>query len=506
MAVTPVKALRQLAVPAIIAVVGIGSRDPSFSLLVLPVVVGVAALAGLLPWLTTAFTVRDGQLRVRRGLLNRTTVTANLDRVRSVDLEANLLHRVLGLARVTIGTGVDDTRIELDALDRDRAEELRRFLLQRRAAVAHESAEPVPAGPVAGPPAPPAPVEEPVEEPVVELARIDWSWLRFAPLNLARLVLVAGAVGVVSQVAEDLPLVDWTRSAWVWVAAQALAVVIPVAVVLAVVGWVLLSVTAYVVQWWDLRLVRGGSPAAGTLRLTAGLFTTRSTSVELARVRGLRQSRPGLMRLAGGAELATYATGVEKGVTSVLPPCPREVTERVSADLLGDVAPMTVDLVPHGPRARRRLRTQSLLSTATLAVLGVGGGVLLDWVGPLPWLVPALVVADGVASVVAAELRYRHLGHALTRHHLVTGGGTLSLRREVLERGGVIGWVVTQTFFQRRRGLATLVATTAAGPEKVVVPDLPLTTAVGLAHAATPGVLDEFVVPAAPPALRGRRA
>lgn len=488
MVVTPLKALRQIAVPAIIAIVGIGSRDPVFSLLVLPVVVVVAVLAGLLPWLTTGFVVRDSQLRVRRGLLNRSTVTVNLDRVRSVDLEAHLLHRALGLSRVTIGTGVDDTRIELDSLDRRQAEELRRFLLQRGAALP-------------GPPETPPPGTPPTAVPgagaalpgagagSVELARIDWSWLRFAPLSLARLVLLAGAIGVVSQFAEDLPLVDWTRSVWAWVLAQTLAVVVPVAVVLAVVGWVLLSVVAYVVQWWDLRLARDDD----TLRLTAGLLTSRSTSVELARVRGVRQTRPVLMRLAGGAELATYATGVENGVTAVLPPCPRDVTERVSSDLLEDPAPMTATLTRHGPQARRRLRMQALWSALAMLALGVGGGIALDWAGPLPWLVPALVLADGLASLVAAELRYRHLGHTLTAEHLVVGGGTLSLRREALQRSGIIGWVVTQGFFQRRRGLATLVATTAAGPESVTLSDVPLPVAVALARAATPGVLDEFV-------------
>ena len=32
--------------------------------------------------------------------------------------------------------------------------------------------------------------------PAVPLARIDWSWLRFAPFSLSRLVLVLGGLGV----------------------------------------------------------------------------------------------------------------------------------------------------------------------------------------------------------------------------------------------------------------------------------------------------------------------
>ena len=153
------------------------------------------------------------------------------------------------------------------------------------------------------------------------LARIDWSWLRFAPFSLGRLVIVAGALGLLSQVAEDLPV--WDRdtalSAWQWLTSFTLLVVVPVVAVGLLLGWLVVSVGGYVVQWWRFLLVRDG----GSLRLTHGLLTTRSITVEEARVRGVRLTEPALMRLVGGAELATLATGVEDGVTQVLPACPR---------------------------------------------------------------------------------------------------------------------------------------------------------------------------------------
>ena len=64
--------------------------------------------------------------------------------------------------------------------------------------------------------------------------------------------------------------------------------------------------------------------------------------------------------------------------------------------------------------------------------------------------------------------------------------------RTVLETDGIIGWVVTESWFQRRLGLADLVATTAAGAEKVVVHDVPRDRAIVLADTATPGVLDRL--------------
>ena len=101
--------------------------------------------------------------------------------------------------------------------------------------------------------------------------------------------------------------------------------------------------------------------------------------------------------------------------------------------------------------------------------------------------VAALAVGAGLA-----ESSYRHLGHRLTPAHLVVGGGLLSRRRTVLERDGVIGWVLTQTWFQRRAGLTSLVATTAGGPQSVTVLDVPEDAAVVLAHEALPDLVDQF--------------
>jgi putative membrane protein len=401
-------------------------------------------------------------------VLRRTVVTAPLDRVRSVDLESSLLHRFLGLTTVTIGTGVDETRIELDSLSTASADRLRVALL-RRADVTAAIPEPV------------APATRDAE---TELARVDWSWLRFAPFSLSRLVVLAAALGALSQLSDNLP-VDRLDDAWQWLASQALPVVLAGTALLCLVGWVVVSVGGYVLRWWDLRLVRHD----GNLRLTAGLFTTRSTSIEEARIRGVVLAEPLLLRAVGGADLSTLATGVGSGgVTTVLPPCPVDVAASVGTAVLGDGRPMTVPLRSHGPAARRRCH----LRAQRPAMVALGAVPVLWLLGAPAWTVgtaAAAAVALGLAGTVVGVMAYRHLGHALAPDHLVSGGGALQRTRTVLERDGIIGWVVRQSWFQRRSGLATLVATTAAGPERVVVVDVPLADAVRLADAATPGLL-----------------
>lgn len=485
----PVKVVGQFAVPAVVAFIGISSREDGMPWWAVPIGVVGAVVLGALPWLTTTYRLTATQFQVRSGIVNKKTSTAPLDRVRSVDLEASLLHRVLGLARVQVGTGVDEDRITLDAISRDAAAQLRGTLLARGRTAATTGPAPDPAHPDPAGAPPAVPLTPEAAEPVEVLATIDWSWLRFAPFSLSRLVLVAGAVGVLFQFGENLPFVDEESltTAWQWVRGIALALVVLVTLVSGLVGWVLVAVTGYVVQWWDLRLTRDH----GSLHQTAGLFTTRSITVEEKRVRGVELTEPVLLRAVGGAQLATLATGVGAGgVTQVLPPCPRTVATGVGDRILTSPEPLSVPLTGHGPAARRRrwvrkVRVALLVPAATVwPVVHFG----------LPWWLPVVV---GVVAVLlgglVAESAYRHLGHAATAEHLVVGGGDLTRVRTVLELDGIIGWVVRETWFQRRVGVANLVATTAAGAERVVARDIPVGRAVALADAATPGVLTPFL-------------
>jgi putative membrane protein len=104
-----------------------------------------------------------------------------------------------------------------------------------------------------------------------------------------------------------------------------------------------------------------------------------------------------------------------------------------------------------------------------------------------------------VAAMLAAD-RYRSLGHAIAGGWLVTRQGSLDRRRDVLQREGIIGWNLRQTYFQRRAGLASLTATTAAGRQRYDVTDVPLPMALSIGDRALPGLLGAFLEPDPAPA------
>jgi putative membrane protein len=111
------------------------------------------------------------------------------------------------------------------------------------------------------------------------------------------------------------------------------------------------------------------------------------------------------------------------------------------------------------------------------------------WLGSLA-LLPcgALMAAD----------RYRALGHAVVDGSLVAAGGSLVRRRHILSCEGIIGWNLHQSFFQRRAGLVTLTATTAAGRQAYRVQDVAAGEALRVAGEALPGLLTPFLAAEAP--------
>jgi putative membrane protein len=114
------------------------------------------------------------------------------------------------------------------------------------------------------------------------------------------------------------------------------------------------------------------------------------------------------------------------------------------------------------------------------------------WGGWPNWLWEAACVLP-VLGVPLGINRYRNLGHALTSRYLVSRWGSLDRRTVALQRDGIIGWQVRQSFFQRRVGLATLTATIAAGRGAYHVLDVTESDAIRLAEATVPGLLAPFV-------------
>ncbi|WP_309056177.1 PH domain-containing protein, partial [Streptomyces sp.] len=97
---------------------------------------------------------------------------------------------------------------------------------------------------------------------------------------------------------------------------------------------------------------------------------------------------------------------------------------------------------------------------------------------------------------------YRSLGHTVSGPYLVARSGTVRRSTVALRRSGVIGWTVKQSYVQRRAGLLTVTATTAAGAGAYTVADTGVGQGLALAAEAVPGLLTPFLEPAHGPDAR----
>jgi putative membrane protein len=113
-------------------------------------------------------------------------------------------------------------------------------------------------------------------------------------------------------------------------------------------------------------------------------------------------------------------------------------------------------------------------------------------VAAIVWSAPgwawALLAALTVACAFLGFDRARALGHRVGDGWLVARSGSLDRRRDCIAAAGIIGWTVRQSYFQRRAGVATLVAATAAGVKGYRVLDVPADIAWSVAGAASPWV------------------
>jgi putative membrane protein len=461
--------------------------------------VGIPVVLGVLRFLTTRFRITPTQVELQRGLIGKKVLSARLDRVRAVELTSSPIHRILGLAKVEIGTASgakdSDDKFVLDGLPLAEARQMRVALLHRLDTEASSQRSSDPASDPASDRASTTQTPAIGDTDDVPLLQFDPRWVRYAPLTSSGNVIAAGVLAILGQFSESLGDRVFRQSGGLdWFTDRPLGTVIPVLVIGGLVLFVLLgaafSVLGYLISNWGFTLSRDAR--GRSFHVHRGLLTTTETSLERERVRGLEVIEPLGLRLVGAARLAAIVTGVsshEASSAQLVPPAPREVIVATGAQVIESPEPLLLPLTQHGPAARRRRYTRALTGAAMLPLAAVA----LAWTTPLDWwVVLPTLLAFAVALLLATD-RYRRLGHGLTEEYLLVRSGSLRGRRDVLQRSGIIGWNVQQSWFQRRAGLATLVATTAAGQQAYAAIDIPESQAIALAEAAVPGLVTPFL-------------
>lgn len=451
--------VRQIPVLVGSLVLGSATGNPVWTLIGL----GLVIAYGLARWFTTTYRIGNDEVSLRTGVLQRNTLSVPRSRIRSVSTDARLLHRLLGLTVLQVSTGQEakgDKSFELDAVSAAEVARLRAVLLADSLVPADVGAH------------------------TTVLAQWRPSWLRYSPLTLTGLLMIAAAFGVLSQTGVFAGLDD-SRFAVAGEEAAArvgVAGVVVVAVAVVLIASVALSVVQSLLTYGNLVLRRD----AEALHLSHGLLRVREHTFDMRRLRGGTLREPLLVRMFGGARLDAVMTGVTGAgeASQLLPPCPRSTAEAVLVELIHRPDPVSGPLTTHGPAAVRRRWTRAMVLpvvvTSALAVLATRTDVPV-WV----WSAP---VALALFSAFLAVDRARSLGHRTGGGWLVTRAGSVQRRRDCVAAAGIVAWTVRQTAFQRRAGVATLIAATAAGVKRYELIDVPAETAWSIAATTSPWV------------------
>jgi putative membrane protein len=423
-------------VPVVIPVVaatGLGGGRTTVVALVVAVTLLSLSSAALSWW---RFSYADGpaSVVVTRGLLARSVRTVPNDRIRGVEVETPVLHRLFGLVRVRIDAAAGtvsgkEEELVVDGVSRAEGDRL------RSAVLTHRQAAPVPGG-----------AEDPAEE---EFGRFDNRWLLYAPLVGSYLALPLAAVGALFRLAQELPeSLRPDLDDAVLAGLRAVVVLVVGALLLLLVG----SVVGAAIVNWGFRLVRRG----GSLVAVRGLITRRHTELEIDRIRGTTVAEGAGMRLVRAARVNALVTGLGDAARrgQLLPLGPRSEAWTLAHRLVEEPGP----LVAHPPAARRRRIVRATLAGLVVTAAGLAATALAGW-----W---ELLVAGLILLVLGVPLgrgRYAALGHATGPRSFSVRSGWLVREQAVLQRRAVVGWQVQQTFFQRRAGLATVLACVGAG-------------------------------------------
>jgi putative membrane protein len=422
------------AVIPIIAATGLGGGRTTVVALVIGVTLLSLGTAALSWW---RFSYADGatSVVVTRGLLSRSVRTVPNDRIRGVEVETPVLHRLFGLVRVRVDAAAGavsgkEEELVIDGVSAAEGDRLRTAVLTHRQAPRDDAA----AEPVA---------------PEEEFGRFDNRWLLYAPLVGSYLALPLAAVGALFRLAQELPdrlrpnlgdaALASVRSFWITAAA---------AVVLLIVG----SVIGAALVNWGFRLVRRG----GSLIAVRGLITRRHTELEIDRIRGATVAEGAGMRLVRAARVNALVTGLGDAARrgQLLPLGPRSEAWTLVRRLVEEPGPLR----PHPPAARRRRIVRATLAGLAVTAAGVIATAAAGW-----WWLLTVGIALTVLGVPLGLGRYAALGHATGPRSFSVRSGWLVREQALLQRRAVVGWQVQQTFFQRRAGLATVVACVGAG-------------------------------------------
>ena len=377
---------------------------------------------------------------IRSGVFSRREREIPLRRIQNVDISQSVIQRILGIASVGLETaGGGQTEAQLQYVGEAEADRLQSEVSRLRR-VGDATADGTEDGEVA----------EPSAETIFEITERELGVLALVSTDfrVVSLIFFAGSIFGPSFFEELEPVFFGPETV--------LGVLFgPIAAILSIVAIGLVAGAISAARYYGFTLTRGREE----LRYERGLLQKYSGTIPLSKVQTLSVRENVLARRLGYAALYietaghVASSGESGGSQSAVPLAERDRVER----LLRSIEDVPIDQFERPPRrARERYAVRYSLVVLALTVLSYLVSTAVDFL--TYWYLPLL----GLLLVpVAAHLKWKHRGYHLGEDHVVTRNGFWSRTTKVVPYHRVQTTVSSETVFQRRRDLGTVVVDTA---------------------------------------------
>ena len=238
--------LRSLGLAQLAIIVLFVMQAPVNAALFVVPILAILALGALsaLAWWRYTFMLSGDELVVTKGVLRVDRLTVPLDRIQSMAIEQELLHRVTGLVKLSVDTaGSAEAEFTIDAVARPVAEELQRQAVTTRASTMVGESGTTPAEPT-------SPGGSSIGDRVVFthgpkrlLVAAITTWPLAGLIVLGPLLAFGDDFGEI--IPESVPDVDTSAADWWWV---------PVGILAFFTFSIVLNVVRLFLQDWDLTL------------------------------------------------------------------------------------------------------------------------------------------------------------------------------------------------------------------------------------------------------------
>ena len=387
-------------------------------------------------------------LDISSGVISRREREIPYRRIQNVDVSRSVIQRAIGVAAVDLETaGGSSTEGSIRFVTPEEATRLQREV-QRRKSQTSDSG-----GRETG---------EPTDSAAVESGRDD----AFAPDEEVLFAISPGELALVGALSFDgrlIGLLAFLSSGSFPVlsgflprtsAAAVTATAIVGIAALFIASWIIGAGVAFS-NYYGFRLARAGDE----LRYERGLFRRYSGSIPSEKIQTLRITDNPAKRALGYASLsietAGYAPGQgsDSGNQSAVPIATTDRVYRLAREV-EDFGTGEFRRPPKRIRWRYAIRYAMVVGVLT----GIAYGVNWYVAAPLPWYGVAALLA---VVPPAAHLKWKHRGYWLGEDHLLTRNGFWSRTVAVVPYYRIQNVIDSRTLFQRRWGVATIVADTA---------------------------------------------